>query len=113
MVRKLVTLPVVTSVVDDALAVHRGPPTVDEARRRLGGRATSTRPVGGFAEVLGRDGTPEPAVVIFATEQETWLWVGEGVVRRARTHGAPVSADRMPHELEAVSADERPLIASV
>ena len=25
MVRKLVTLPVVTSVVDDALAVHRGP----------------------------------------------------------------------------------------
>jgi hypothetical protein len=75
------------------------PPTVDAARERLGGRA-STGP--GAGEIVGvRTGLG------FTSGDERDVWVGDGRIRRvdeARIVGAPQPVDAA---LEAVAADVR------
>ncbi|HSN98099.1 MAG TPA: hypothetical protein VLS89_07360 [Candidatus Nanopelagicales bacterium] len=93
-------------------------PTVDEVRKRLGGRA-STGPGAGELVTLTTPGGDElPGVVLFSSADDIDIWVeqpgaavaaalGAGVVRRARR--ADVTPLRAPSskDLDAVAADAR------
>ena len=59
-----------------------GLPTIDAARVRLGGRATSSRLAGTIVSLESAGGAQGVGVVLFAGELECDVWIAEGIVRR-------------------------------
>lgn len=56
-------------------------PTADVLRASLGGRCATHPDTGSLVVLAGRD---EPALVLHADDDEVHLWIGEGLVRRAK-----------------------------
>jgi hypothetical protein len=117
MVRKL-SLPLFN--LDRGLNVApAGPkPTVDEVRRRLGGRASTDGSAGELVQLIATGGRELPGVVLFGSGEDVDVWVeqpgsavavalGAGVVRRARRPDvAPLQAPPSK-DLTSVASDAR------
>ena len=84
-------------------------PTIDAARRRLGGRLTAPSALapGSFARATLRDGTTLPGVVLWATVSHVDLWFDEGLARRTRAESVVACTDPVPTRLACVSAEMR------
>lgn len=118
MARKL-SLPLFNLGRSTSLAPPRGhKPTVDEVRRRLGGRASTGPGAGELVTLTTPGGDALPGVVLFVAGDELDVWVeqpgaqvtaalGAGVVRRARRADvAPLQAPPS-RDLLAVAGDAR------
>lgn len=82
-------------------------PTVDEARQKLGGRASTSAIAGEIVGVPTSAGGVQAGVVVFASGDDRDVWVGEGKIRRVvagQLVPAPVPADAL---LAPVAADAR------
>ena len=87
-------------------------PTVDAVRQRLGGRQLTAPGAGELVTVEMPNEARKPGVVVFATDEQFDLWLGEGVVRRfSRSQTAPF-LDEPSDELKVVASDVR-LFASL
>jgi hypothetical protein len=80
------------------------PPTVEAARKRLGGRA-STSP--GVGRIVVLPGWQAPGVVVFAADDECHVLFASGVVRRARAEALAAHAGEAPRELARLADDAR------
>jgi hypothetical protein len=82
-------------------------PSVDAVRQKLGGRQQSAPGAGELVLAEMADETQQPAVVVFATDEQFDLWLGDGVVRRfARSLTTPLF-DAPANELKVVASDVR------
>jgi hypothetical protein len=88
-----------------ALASWRtaSPPTLDEARRALGGRTRSDGREGAGATVDEPRRGRSPGVVLCAAAGEVDVWIGEGLIARV----AQVELDEPAELFRAVAADIR------
>lgn len=59
-----------------------GRPTIDAARKRLGGRVESSSLAGAIVSFDSNAGTRAIGVVLFADDLECDVWIAEGIVRR-------------------------------
>lgn len=75
MVRKI-PLPTVGGAID------LGPPTIEQARHGLGGRASTEGRAGARVRVADPRGGLVEGVVVFASATEDDVWIGEGRFRR-------------------------------
>lgn len=92
-----------------AVRVPAGPPTVDEARASLGGRASSidasTAGAGAIVRIVEGPGQGARGVVVFASEHERDVWIGEGRMRRIAAERCAEIEGPAPAPLEPVAAD--------
>lgn len=81
-------------------------PSIDEARRGLGGRGSSDARAGTRVQLIDPRLGPIEGVIVFASSDEHDVWIGEGRFARvpARHTVAIEGADR---SLDAVEADAR------
>lgn len=84
-----------------AVHVPAGPPTVEEARASLGGRASTSLDAGALVRVS--DGAV--GVVVFASHDERDVWVGEGRLRRVAAERCAELEGPAPAALLPVAAD--------
>ena len=86
-----------------AVRIPAGPPSVDDARAALGGRASTViSSAGARVRVASSEG-----VVVFASTSERDVWIGEGRFQRVAA-AACEPIEPTPHaELDAVAADAR------
>jgi hypothetical protein len=84
-------------------AIAIGPPTIDEARASLGGRASTSARAGERVRVKS---TRREGVVVFASESEVDVWIGDGRLQRVAP-GECERSERGERELDAVAADAR------
>ena len=84
-------------------------PSIDAARRRLGGRVTapSVMAPGSFVHATLRDGSSLPGVVLWATGGHVDLWFDEGLARRTRADAVIACQGPVPARLACVSAEMR------
>jgi len=94
-VKKPLSLPLAVRVPSPA-------PTVDEARAKLGGRAESDARAGSVVRASETIG-----VVVFARDDETWVWIGEGRLQKCAPSALATHDGETPRELERVVADVR------
>jgi hypothetical protein len=86
-------------------------PTVEVARRKLGGRVPrGTTPSDSLGEVVLVDG--RPGVVLFANDTEQDVWLGDGVVRRVKSTAVRPFDGEAPRALAQLAAEVR-LFASL
>lgn len=83
--------------------VPAGPPSVDDARAALGGRASTV--ISGAGERV-RIASSE-GVVVFASTSERDVWIGEGRFRRVAPAACEPIEPMPDPELDAVAADAR------
>jgi hypothetical protein len=104
MERKL-SLPLVL----DMLAKSDGArPTLEVARKRLGGRAKSGSGIGRIVRVGKTHLLPEAVgVVLFESERACDVWVEAGVVRRTERVRAATFEGPIPDEIERMAVDVR------
>ena len=88
-----------------AVRVAPPPPTIDEARAKLGGRAESGPRAGEVVDVDGAAGSM--GVVVFALDDEAWVWIGEGRLKKCSATTLVAHAGEPPRELSRVAADVR------
>jgi hypothetical protein len=96
-------------LVLDMLAKSDGArPTLEVARRRLGGRGKSGPGAGRIVGVRATRALPQTVgVVLFETESACDVWIEAGVVRRTdRVATTPFEGD-VPAELERMAVDVR------
>lgn len=94
-----------------AVRIPEGPPSVDTARAALGGRAPSASGRCRVEEIGARvrftTGGAE-GVVVFASESERDVWIGEGRIRRASAaECAPIAEPARPDALTEIAGDAR------
>lgn len=95
------------------LPVHTPPPTVEAARKRLGGRGSSEPGVGALVVVTTRYGVDKDGVVVFVRGDEVDVWIADDtVLRTTPTRVRPMTA-AAPRHLAAVAADSRAFAALV
>jgi hypothetical protein len=82
-----------------------GPPHLESARRSLGGRASTSATAG--ALVALRADSAHPGVVLYASETEVDVWLGDGRVRRTRPDRVDPYRGPAPAALLPVAADAR------
>jgi hypothetical protein len=58
-------------------------PTVDALRKRLGGRASTQRGAGDIVLLVTEGGVERPGVVLFVEGDLLFVWIAEGIVRKA------------------------------
>lgn len=86
-------------------AIDLGPPTIEQARAGLGGRA-ATEARAGLRVRLGDADAAVEGVVVFASPREDDVWIGEGRFKRV-SPGDWVASDRSDPSLEPIEADAR------
>ena len=93
--------------VDPAGGAER--PSIEAARRRLGGRATaqSRRAPGSLVQVKVHGASPAKGVLLWATEHHCDVWFEDGVARRARFHAVTPCRGRLPEALVRVAGEMR------
>lgn len=82
-------------------------PKVDDARAALGGRATTSALAGALVRVMNPAREPQLGAVVFADDTSVDVWVGDGRIRRVRSHDVAVAHDVGAHPFAAVAADAR------
>lgn len=87
-------------------AIDLGPPTIEQARDALGGRAATEPRAGRRVRVHDASGALAEGVIVFASPREDDVWIGEGRFRRVSP------ADCVPLEggdpaLAPIAADAR------
>jgi hypothetical protein len=84
-------------------------PSLDSARRRLGGKpaAPSTRAPGLAVHVTLRDGQRHRGVVLWSSEQDCDVWFEDGVARRVRASAVTPYGGVVPESLARISAEAR------
>ena len=89
-------------------------PSIDSARRRLGGRATtpSQRAPGSPVQAMLRDGKKHVGVVLWCSEQHCDVWFDDGTARRLRAEAVVSYRGTAPEVLSCVAAEVR-LFASL
>lgn len=87
-------------------AIDLGPPTIEEARHGLGGRASTEDRAGARVRVADARGGLVEGVVVFASPAEDDVWIGEGRFRRVPPSQC-VALDRGDPALDAIEADAR------
>jgi hypothetical protein len=89
-------------------------PSIETARRRLGGRAgcASKRAPGSLVQATLRGDVWMRGVLLWATDRHCDVWFEDGVARRARRHAVMRYAGPMPEGLLCVAAEMR-LFASL
>jgi len=88
-------------------------PTVDEVRKRLGGRASTEAGAGDVVVIMTERGRERVGVVLFVRGDELDVWIESGVVRRVRrvsTRPAEVAGAKA---VAAVANDARAFAALV
>lgn len=105
--KKPVSLPLLGDVEGDPLAGRAGHPTVEQARRALGGRASASRPGGDVVLVAGAGAERAAGVIVFRDEREAFVWIGDGVLRRLPLDHFEPHPGPIPPELASVAADAR------
>jgi hypothetical protein len=103
--RKL-SLPLVFDLLAKDRASKRAP-SVDAARKRLGGRGTSTGAAGSVVELTMGNRVHVAGVVLFASEHECDVWVDGGLVRRTRLDAVTPRSGMVSIALERIAADVR------
>lgn len=91
-----------------------GRPSIESARKRLGGRAAgpSTRAPGSLVHATLRDGQRRAGVVLWASETHCDIWFEDGLARRTRAQGVVAYDGPTPDALVRVAAEMR-LFASL
>jgi ketosteroid isomerase-like protein len=86
-----------------------GRPTIESARKRLGGRATvpSARAPGSLVRATLRDGQRHAGVVLWASETHCDVWFDDGLARRTRAHCVSPCDGPPPEPLGRVAAEMR------
>jgi hypothetical protein len=93
--------------------------SIEEARRRLGGRVTTTstassrRAPGSPVQAVLRDGKKHFGVVLSCSEQHCDVWFDDGTARRVRADLVASSAAPAPDSLTCVAAEVRLFAAFV
>ncbi len=82
-----------------------GPPSVDVARRNLGGRASTNAEAGRIVSLDGQGGVTAIGVVLFASETEVDVWLDEGIVRRTQPSQAQPFHGVVSNELVKLAGD--------
>jgi hypothetical protein len=84
-------------------------PTIDSARRRLGGRprAPSARPPGSFVRATLSDGTQCAGVILWAAGDTCDVWFDDSLARRTRAEVVTPLEGPVPERLWRVSAEMR------
>jgi hypothetical protein len=84
-------------------------PSIEAARRRLGGRATapSHRVPGSLVQVKLQGKAWTKGILLWATERHCDVWFEDGVARRARFHAVTLCAGPMPDGLMRVAGEMR------
>lgn len=80
-------------------------PTVDTIRSKLGGRASTESGAGGLVRVDTGGGLFHTGIVLFSRGEDVDVWIGEGVVRRARWTQVRRLDEPMPADFAEVAAD--------
>lgn len=82
-------------------------PSVETARRHLGGRGSTTAEAGGIVSIEGKGGVAAIGVVLFASESEVDVWIDEGIVRRLAPWQVTPFAGVVPETLLQLAADAK------
>jgi hypothetical protein len=84
-------------------------PSLDSARRRLGGKpvSPSTRAPGLVVHAILRDGQRHRGVVLWSSEQDCDVWFEDGVARRVRGSAVSSYGGAIPESLARISAEAR------
>lgn len=85
-----------------AVRIPAGPPSVDDARAALGGRASTGPEAGARVRIGGSEG-----VVVFASASERDVWIGEGRFQRVAADACEPAPRASSAELDPVAADAR------
>jgi hypothetical protein len=80
-------------------------PTVDAIRSKLGGRAATERGAGELVIIETGGGFEQAGIVIFTRGEDVDVWIGDGVVRRARWGVVRRSLGPAPQGLVQIAAD--------
>jgi hypothetical protein len=88
---------------------RRPRPSIEAARRRLGGRQgeRSILPPGSLVEVRLSDGTRRPAVLLWGCPSHCDVWLSDGEARRTGAEAVVPSRRAMPQRFARVSAELR------
>ncbi len=82
-----------------------GPPSVDVARKNLGGRGSTSREAGRIVSLASQHGITAVGVVLFASATEIDVWLDEGVVRRTQPSQATPFQGVVGDELRKLAGD--------
>jgi hypothetical protein len=85
-----------------AVRIPAGPPSVDDARAALGGRASTDAGAGALVRLGATEG-----VVVFASATERDVWIGEGRFQRVATATCVPSDGASRPDLTPVASDAR------
>lgn len=106
--------PVVAAMLSglDPARIDARRPSIDSARRRLGGRVlaaapTSARAQGSLVDGAMRDGTRRAGVVLFEADGHCDAWFEDHVVRRVRSDAVVTRVGPAPEALVAIAAEMR------
>lgn len=101
------TLPVFDDVLGPQAHRDKGPPTVEAARKNLGGRGMTGEGAGCIVALPGVGGLQAVGVVLYASATDLDVWIDEGIVRRVRPEDAESFQGVVSEELLALAADAR------
>lgn len=90
-----------------AVRIPSGPPTVDDARASLGGRASTDPRAGVCVSIVERGGVRTTGIVVFASGEERDVWVGEGRFRRADAASCEPAETATDDSLDAIAEHAR------
>jgi hypothetical protein len=88
-----------------AVRLPAGPPTVDEARASLGGRAATSPDAGCVVRVGGAGTAAALGVVVFASPEERDVWIGQGRLQRVSSERCEPVEGPVDPSLGEVAAD--------
>ncbi len=99
-------------ITRDSARSSEGPssrPSIDAARRRLGGKPNvpSTRAPGVAVEAVLRDGSKRKGVILWSSDRECDVWFDDGAARRIRASAVTSFGGGVPEELARIAAEAR------
>jgi len=94
-----------------SLGARSRPPTVDEVRKRLGGRASTDTGAGELVYLSTERGIERVGVVLFARGDELDVCVESGVVRRIKRASTRPADTTVSEELLSMACDARAFAA--
>jgi hypothetical protein len=82
-------------------------PTLETIRQKLGGREASVPGAGAIVQMTLPSGEDRPGVVLFASETNFDLWLGDGIVRRVPRKDVRAVLGEPPQGLVVIAGDVR------
>ena len=95
------------------LPVQSPTPTVEVARKRLGGRAVSAPGMGELVVVTTRLGLAKPGVVLFSAQDVVDVWIADDTVLRTTSDRMAPLGEPASRELSAAADDARVFAALI